>query len=44
MRLNIRSSDLAIAAITLEHGGILVSRNRKDFQRVPGLPVEDWLV
>ena len=42
MKLNVRKNDLRIAAITLEHGGILVSRNLRDFQRVPGLIVEDW--
>jgi len=42
LKLNVRKNDLRIAAITLEHGGILVSRNLRDFQRVPGLIVEDW--
>lgn len=42
MKLKIAGSDLRIAAITLEHNGILVSRNLRDFQRVPGLNVEDW--
>jgi tRNA(fMet)-specific endonuclease VapC len=44
MKLNIRGTDLRIAAITLEGGGILVSRNLRDFQRVPNLVVEDWSV
>jgi tRNA(fMet)-specific endonuclease VapC len=42
--LNVLKNDLRIAAVTLEHGGILVSRNLRDFQRVPGLQVEDWTV
>jgi tRNA(fMet)-specific endonuclease VapC len=44
MKLNVRKMDLRIAAITLEHGGILVTRNLRDFQRVPNLIVEDWSV
>jgi tRNA(fMet)-specific endonuclease VapC len=44
MRLNVRKMDLRIAAITQEYGGVLVTRNLRDFQRVPGLTVEDWSV
>lgn len=43
-KLNVRKADLRIAAITLEHGGILVTRNLRDFRRVPNLIVEDWSV
>jgi tRNA(fMet)-specific endonuclease VapC len=34
--------DLLIAAIALANRATLVSRNEKDFRRVPGLPVENW--
>jgi tRNA(fMet)-specific endonuclease VapC len=36
--------DLKIAAITLANKATLLSRNLSDFQRVPGLPVEDWTI
>ncbi len=42
MRLNVRKMDLRIAAIVLEAGAILVSRNLRDFRRIPNLVVEDW--
>jgi tRNA(fMet)-specific endonuclease VapC len=41
-RLNVRKTDLSIAAIALEHHAVMVTRNLRDFQRVPGLLVEDW--
>ena len=35
--------DLLIAATALEHGATLVTNNVREFVRVPGLLVEDWL-
>jgi tRNA(fMet)-specific endonuclease VapC len=43
-KLNVKKMDLRVAAITLEHSGILVTRNVRDFQRVPGLAIENWAV
>jgi tRNA(fMet)-specific endonuclease VapC len=34
--------DLSIAAITLEYDGIVVTRNRRDFEQVPDLEIQDW--
>lgn len=38
----IGSNDLMIAAIALTHGLTVVTNNSREFQRVPGLKVEDW--
>lgn len=42
-RLNIGPMDLKIAAICLAHDAVLLTRNEKDFAKVPGLRVENWL-
>jgi tRNA(fMet)-specific endonuclease VapC len=41
-KLAVGSSDLKIAAIAIAHDAMLLSRNLKDFHRIPGLKVDDW--
>ncbi|MGH2413338.1 MAG: type II toxin-antitoxin system VapC family toxin, partial [Microcystaceae cyanobacterium] len=43
-RIRIGTRDLRIAAISLTVKGILVTRNQGDFEKIPGLPFEDWSV
>ena len=41
-KLKIRRGDLLIAAIALANRATLVTRNEKDFHKVPGLRIENW--
>jgi tRNA(fMet)-specific endonuclease VapC len=40
--IRIATHDLRIAALCVAHTARLISRNRRDFERVPGLIVEFW--
>jgi tRNA(fMet)-specific endonuclease VapC len=41
-RPRIGTTDLKIAAIAMANRATLLSRNLRDFDRVPGIHVEDW--
>jgi tRNA(fMet)-specific endonuclease VapC len=41
--LRVGTMDLKIAAICLAHDAIILTRNLVDFEKVPGLRVENWL-
>jgi tRNA(fMet)-specific endonuclease VapC len=43
-RLKVGTNDLRIAAIALARGATVVTQNLRDFQRVPGLIVEDGTI
>jgi tRNA(fMet)-specific endonuclease VapC len=42
--VRVATMDLRIAAIALQHGFTLLTRNAVDFSRIPGLNSEDWTV
>ena len=41
-KIRIGTMDLRIAAIVLANDAILLTRNTRDFEKVPGLKFEDW--
>lgn len=44
LRLRVGTPDLKIAATALAQGLPLLTRNRRDFARIPGLLIDDWSV
>jgi tRNA(fMet)-specific endonuclease VapC len=44
LKLGVGKMDLRIAAVALENNGVLITRNLRDFQRIPNLIVENWAV
>jgi tRNA(fMet)-specific endonuclease VapC len=43
-RIHVNAADLKIAALTMAKEELLLSKNLRDFRRVPDLQVEDWTV
>ncbi len=43
-KIRIGTQDLKIASIVLSQQAILVTRNGKDFEKIPNLLIEDWTV
>ena len=43
-KIRIGTQDLRIASIVISNDATLVTRNQKDFSRVPDLQFEDWTV
>lgn len=43
-RIRVGTQDLRIASITLAYKGILLTRNLQDFEKVPGLSIQDWSI
>ena len=41
-RVRVGTMDLRIGAVALTHDALLISRNLRDFKRIPSLRVEDW--
>jgi tRNA(fMet)-specific endonuclease VapC len=43
-KIRVGTQDLRIASIALSVGGTVVTRNQRDFQRVPDLKTVDWSI
>jgi tRNA(fMet)-specific endonuclease VapC len=43
-KIRVGTQDLRIASIALAVGGTVVTRNQRDFQRIPDLKIVDWSI
>lgn len=43
-KIRVGTQDLRIAAIAISNNAILITRNLRDFSRIPNLKFEDWTV
>jgi tRNA(fMet)-specific endonuclease VapC len=44
LKVRIGTMDLRIACIALVHNATLITMNRRDYDKVPALHVEDWML
>jgi tRNA(fMet)-specific endonuclease VapC len=42
--IQVATADLMIAAVAMVHNLTLVTHNTADFQKIPGLRLDDWLI
>jgi tRNA(fMet)-specific endonuclease VapC len=43
-KIKIGTQDLKIAPVTLNQNATLITRNRRDFEQIPNLKIEDWSI
>ena len=43
-RIRVGTQDLRIASIAVAYNGILLTRNLRDFEKIPGLTIQDWSI